>query len=220
MNIDTIKKYIPWGAVGLPVVLAVVVLIFGLVSAYAVTKVLLIIASVLLLALAVVLYILLFVLAEKRRNFFLTDPETGKNIAVGDINFAVVNDRMNLYLAERIENENDVRGGEILTRHGIFGQHDVYRPLIAYKILFDLAEENGQCGWNAFYSMSEKAFSSLTNALNAVNDNNMARRLMQLRQMKDDARLADFIVGNRRYLQGRMVIFVKSNIDMFDDIIA
>ncbi len=220
MNLDLIKKYLPWGAVGLPCVLAIVVLIFGLVDPHIATKVLLIIAAVLLLALAAVLYILLFSLAEKRKNFFLTDPQTGKNIAKDGITFALVNERMNLYLAERIESENDVMSGEILTRHGIFGQRDVYRPLIAYKILFDLAEENSARGWNSFYSMSENAFAQLTTALNSVNDNNMARRLMQLRQMRDDARLADFLVGNRRYLQGRMVVFVKSNIDMFDDIVA
>ena len=220
MNIDKIKKYIPWCAVGLPIVLAVIVFIFGIISPIVLTKIFLIIAAVLLVALAAVLYFLLFALSEKRRNFFLTDPNTGKNISAQSIGFALVNDRMNLYLAERIESEKDVWEGEILTRHGIFGQHDVYRPLVAYKILFDLAEENSSRGWNAFYSMSENAFTGLTNALNSVNDNNMARRLMQLRQMKDDARLADFVVGNRRYIQGRMVIFVKSNIDMFDDIIA
>lgn len=220
MNFDAIKKYLPWVAVGLPVVLAIVVLIFGIVNPHTLTKIFLIVAAVLLLALAAVIFILLFVLAEKRRNFFLTDPDTGRNIAVENINFAIVNERMNFYLAERIENESDVTTGEILTRHGIFGQRDVYRPLIAYKILFDLSEENSQKGWNGFYDMPEKAFTELTNALNSVNDNNMARRLMQLRQMRDDARLADFIIGNRRYLQSRMVVFVKSNIDMFDDIVA
>ncbi len=218
MNFNEIKKYLPWGAVGLPVVLAVVVLIFGIINPHTVTKILLIVASVLLLALAAVLFMILFVLADKRRNFFLTDPATAKNISVDSINFAVVNERMNLYLAERIENESDVLTGEILTRRGIFGQRDVYRPLVAYKILFDLSEDNSAKAWNSFYSMSDNAFTQLTNSLNSVNDNNMARRLMQLRQMRDDTRLADFITGNQRYLQRRMVIFVKSNIELFDDI--
>ena len=33
MNFEQIKKYLPWGAVGVPVVLAIVVFIFGLVNA-------------------------------------------------------------------------------------------------------------------------------------------------------------------------------------------
>ena len=218
MNFDAIKKYLPWGAVGLPVVLSIVVLIFGLVNPHMLTKVLLIIAAVLLLALAAVLFVIFFVLGEKQKNFFLTDQRTGKNIPLEELRFGTVNDKMNVFLAERIESERDVTSGEILTRRGIFGNRDVFRPLVAYKILFDLSEQNSREGWNAYFSMSENAFSQLVRALNAANDNSMARRLMQLRQMRDEARLADFIVGNRRYLQGRMMIFVKSNIALFDEL--
>ena len=215
---NEIKKYLPWGAVGLPVVLSIVVLIFGILNEHIATKILLIVAAVLLLALAGVLFFILFVLAEKKSNFFLTDLETGKTVSVDKLNFAMVNDGMNVFLAERIDSESDVMTAEILTKHGIFGQRDVYRPLVAYKVLFDLSTENTPKAWASFYAMSEEAFTQLTQALNSVNDNNMARRLMQLRQMRDDARLADFIVGNQRYIQRRMLIFVKSNIEMFDDV--
>ena len=218
MNLNEIKKYFPWVAVGVPAVLAIVVFIFGVINPNVATKVLLIIAAVLLLALAAVLYMILFTLAQKKSNFFLTDLETGKTVGVDKLNFAMVNSGMNVFLAERIDGEADVITGEILTKHGIFGQNDIYRPLVAYKILFDLSEENTPKAWSSFYAMSENAFSELIEALNTAGDNNMARRLMQLRQMRDDARLADFIVGNQRYLQRRMLIFVKSNIEMFDDV--
>lgn len=218
MNSNEFKKYFPWIAVGLPVLLAIPVFIVGIINPSIATKVLLIIAAVLLLALAAVFYMILFGLAQKKSNFFLTDLETGKTVGVDKLNFGMINDGMNVFLAERIDEEGDITTGEILTKHGIFGQDDVYRPLVAYKILFDLSEENSQKGWNSFYAMSENAFSELVEALNSANDNNMARRLMQLRQMRDDARLADFIVGNRRYLQRRMIIFVKTNIEMFNDV--
>ena len=218
MNFDAVKKYLPWAAVGIPCVLALVVFIFGLVNAHAVSKTFLIIAAILLVALGGVFYYMFFMLSEKRKNFFLSDPDTGRSITLDKLTFPIINERINLYIAERIEDANEMMTGEILTRRGIFGQRDVYRPLIAYKILFDLAQQNDQSGWNAFYSMSDSAFTQLTNALNTANDNNMARRLMQLRQMRDDARLCDFIVGNQRYLQGKMTQFVRANINMFDDI--
>ena len=218
MNFDVLKKYLPWTSVGLPCVLALVVFIFGLVNAHAVSKAFLIIAAVLLVALGGVFYLLFFVLTEKRKNFFLTDPDTGRSITLDKLTFSIINERLNLYIAERIETFEEMLTGEILTRRGIFGQRDVYRPLISYKILFDLSQQNDQAGWNAFYSMSDDAFNQLTNAFNAANDNNMARRLMQLRQMRDDTRLRDFVVGNQRYLQGKMTQFVRANIHMFDEI--
>lgn len=218
MNFDVLKKYLPWTAVGLPCFLALLVFIFGLINTHPVSKTFLIIASILLIALGGVFYVMFFVLSEKAKNFFLTDPDTGRSITLDKLTFSIINERLNLYIAERIEDADEMMTGEILTRRGIFGQREVYRPLIAYKILFDLAQQNDRSGWDAFYSMSDNAFTQLTNALNSANDNNMARRLMQLRQMRDNDRLGDFIVGNQRYLQGKMTQFVRANIRMFDDI--
>jgi hypothetical protein len=218
MNFENIKKYLPLGAVGLPIVLALIVFIIGLCNSHAVSKAFLIISAILLLALAGVLFVLLFVLGEKKANYFLTDPYSRKRMPLERLTFKNVNDRMNAFIAERTDDENEIYSGQILLRRGIFGPRDIFRPLVVYKILFDMAELNSAEGWGRFFAMSEDVFSRLTSILNAVNDNNMARRLMQLRQMRDMDRLADFIAGNRRYIQGRMMLFIRSNIEIFDDI--
>ena len=213
---ENIKKYLPWGAVGLPVVLALVIFIVGLCSAHDITKILLIISAVLLLALAAVLFVLLFVLGDGKTNYFLTD-ENGKRMPFDRLTFDIVNFRMNVFIADRIDDEKELYSGQILLRHGIFGPRDIFRPLVVYKMLFDMAELDTTEGWNRFFAMSEDAFSRVTGTLNASGDNNMARRLMQLRQMRDEERLSDFITGNRKYIQGRMMLFVRSNIQMFDE---
>lgn len=218
MNGETLKKYFPFGAVGLPVVLAIVIFIVGLCNAHPLSKTLLIVSSILLLLLAGVLFILLFVLGEKKKNYFLTDEASGKRIPIEKLTFDTVNFRMNSFIAERIDDEDELYSGKILLRRGIFGPRDIFRPLVVYKLLFDMAELDNSATWSRFFAMSEDAFSRITGTLNSVNDNNMARRLMQLRQMRDEERLSDFITGNRRYLQGRMMLFIRSNIDMFDDI--
>lgn len=218
MNGETLKKYFPFGAVGLPVVLAIVIFIIGLCNAHPLSKTLLIISSILLLLLAGVFFILFFVLGEKKKNFFLTDEASGKRIPLERLSFDTVNFRMNSFIAERIDDEDELYSGKILLRRGIFGPRDIFRPLVVYKLLFDMAELDNSNTWNRFFAMSEDAFSRITGTLNSTNDSNMARRLMQLRQMRDEERLSDFITGNRRYLQGRMMLFIRSNVEMFDDI--
>jgi hypothetical protein len=217
MNFEQIKKYLPWGAVGIPVVLAIVVFIFGLVNAHALSKTLLIIASVLLLVLAAVFFMIFFVLGERKTNFFLTDVQTGRNIPLDRLSFVTVNEKMNIYVSERIEDELDMQSCEILTRRGIFGQRDVYRPLVAYKILFDLAQENSNGSWQCFCSAKESAFKALVAALSAANDDKLAQKLIQLRARGDAPALIDFIVNNKRYIQNKMMLFVKTNVSMFDD---
>ena len=179
-------------------VLAIVIFIIGLCNAHPLSKTLLIISSILLLLLAGVFFILFFVLGEKKKNFFLTDEASGKRIPLERLSFDTVNFRMNSFIAERIDDEDELYSGKILLRRGIFGPRDIFRPLVVYKLLFDMAR--------------------ITGTLNSTNDSNMARRLMQRRQMRDEERLSDFITGNRRYLQGRMMLFIRSNVEMFDDI--
>ena len=213
---ESIKKYLPWGAVLLPIVLALVVFIVGLCNGHGITKTLLIISAVLLLALAGVFFLLFFVLGDGKSNYFLTD-DSGKRVPPERLTFDTVNYRMNVFIADRIDDEKELYSGQMLLRHGIFGPRDIFRPLVVYKMLFDMAELDTPQGWNRFFAMSDDAFSRVTGTLNATGDNNMSRRLMQLRQMRDEERLSDFITGNRKYIQGRMMLFIRSNIQMFDD---
>lgn len=220
MNIEKIKKYLPWVWTGLPAVAALIVLICGLVNKHTPVKVLLIICAVLLVALSGLIFVYLFVLGEQKRNYFLTNRETGRNIRVSELNFADVNNRMNYFMAKRISDVSELWLGGFLGKRGMFGSQDVFKPLAVYKMLFDLGEQNTQEGWQMFYDMPDADFARMINCLDSVDDLNMSRKLTSLRRVNDGTqtdRLADFIIGNGKYLQNRMVNYVKSHISEFDE---
>ena len=220
MNIEKIKKYLPWVWVASPCIAGIIVLICGLVNVHTPVKVLMIICSVLLFALGVLNFIYFFAFGERRRNYFLTDRETGRNKRISELTFADVNDRMNFFMAKRINDVGELWTGGFLGKRGMFGVGDVFKPLAIYKMLFDMGEQNTYEGWHMFYDMPDPDFARMVNCLDAVDDVNMSRKLTALRRVNDGTqtdRLADFIKGNNKYIQNRMVAYVKLHISEFDE---
>ena len=61
----------------------------------------------------------------------------------------------------------------------------------------------------------------MINCLDSVDDVNMSRKLTSLRSFNDVTktdRLADFITKNRKYICGKMMNYVRANIDKFDEV--
>lgn len=220
MDIEKIKKYLPWAWVASPCVAGLIVLICGLINTHTLVKILMIICAVLLFVLGGLDYVYFFFLGERRRNYFLTDRDTGKNKRIADLTFADINDRMNFFMAKRISEVSELWTGGFLGKRGMFGVNDVFKPLAIYKMLFDMGEQNTYEGWRMFYDMPGQDFARMVNCLDAIDDVNMSRKLTSLRAVNDGTqtdRLADFIRGNSKYIQNRMLAYVKLHINEFDE---
>lgn len=220
MNFEKIKPYLPYAYVGMPAVGGLIVLILAIVNRYAVVKTFLFIAAFLLFALAGLIYVYIFVLGERNRNYFLTDTSTGRNMRVGDLTFSRVNERMNFFISKRVTAESELWLDGFLGKRGLFGQNDVFKPLAVYKMLFDLGSKNEEAGWQLFFDMPDADFSRLINGLDNAGDVNMSRRLSAIRTVTDGtqtARLADCITKNMRYIQSRMLLYVKMHIAEFNE---
>jgi hypothetical protein len=220
MSFDKVKKYLPYVWTGAPVLAALISLIVGLVNKNAAIKIMLVISSVLLVAMGVLIYIYFFVLCEFRRNYFLTDMETGRNKRRSELTFEHINNQMNFFMAKRIYDESELWLGGFLGKRGMFGVGDVFKPLAVYKMLYDLGERNEYEGWRMFYDMPDSDFARMINCLESVNDLNMSRKLTALRSVNDGTatdRLSDFIIGNQKYIRNRMITYVVDNIDKFDE---
>lgn len=220
MNFEKIKPYLPYAYVGMPAVGGLIVLILAIVNGYAVVKTFLFIAAFLLFALAGLIYVYIFVLGERNRNYFLTDTSTGRNMRVGDLTFSRVNERMNFFISKRVDAESELWIDGFLGKRGLFGQNDVFKPLAVYKMLFDLGAKNEEAAWHLFFDMPDADFSRLINGLDNAGDVKMSRRLATIRATNDGTQtklLAECLTRNLRYIQGRMLLYVKMHISEFNE---
>jgi len=220
MNFEKIKKYLPYVWCGLPLLSAVIVLIFGLTDDHTPVKIMLVLCSALFVLLAGLIYAYFFMFGERRRNYFLTDRATGQNKRRSALTFDDVNDRMNFFMSKRISDESELWIGGFLGKRGMFGVDDVFKPLAVYKMLFDLSIRNDYDSLKLFYEMPDSDFARMINCLDLVDDINMSRKLTSLRRVNDGTqteRLSDFITGNQRYIQSRMMAYVLNNLERFDE---
>ena len=220
MNFEKIKPYLPYAYVIMPAVAGVIVLILAIVNQYAVVKTFLFMATILLFILSGLIYVYIFMLGERNRNYFLTDTSTGKNTRISDLTFSRVNERMNFFISKRVDAESELWLDGFLGKRGLFGQNDVFKPLAVYKMLFDLGARNDDAGWKLFFEMPDADFSRLINGLDNAGDVNMSRRLTEIRAVTDGTqtkRLADCLTGNMRYMQSRMLLYVKMHISEFNE---
>lgn len=221
MDFEKIKKHLPYAWAGLPCIGAVIIFILAIVNDHTPVKVMMFICSALMIVLAGLVFAYYFIFGERRRNYFLTDVESGRNKRLADLTFEDVNDRMNYFMAKRISDDHELWTGGFLGKRGMFGAQDVFKPLAIYKMLFDLGESNSYDYWRLFFEMPDSDFARMINCLDSVDDVNMSRKLTSLRSFNDATktdRLADFITKNKKYICGKMMNYVRANIDKFDEV--
>lgn len=220
MNSDKLKVAMPYASVSCCGLGGITLFIFALVNRHAPVKTMLMISAILLLVDAALVYVYMFVLAEKQKNFFLTDRDTGKTIGLGRLTFESVNDSMNYFMVNRIENADEPWVGGMLARRGIFGNNDLFKPLVVYKMFYDLSVSDRYENWQLFFKMPNADFARLLNCLESVGDLNMLRKLTSIRRINDGTeveRLADCIKGNTRYIENQMMEYITNNIELFNE---
>ena len=151
------------------------------------------------------------VLALSLELGYLYFPSTNRNISPKKLTFQLIDTRMNKYLTNFAESE-----GKIWI-DGVFDSpvemDDAFKPLVCYKLLFDLAVRDSEIGWRCFEMSSVATVRFIAGGISAAGDVDMAKRLVKLKETIKAAR--DFIVKNRRYIQGKMYKYTVSNISKF-----
>lgn len=202
----------------LSLVAAIIVLISAgsMVAAY--QKVLLRIAGVLLLVLMGLSLFYFYLSHENEPNFFLYDQTQRKNIPVEQLTFSALNDRMDFYLSLISDSDEELwQGGVLAKSDGSFGREDVYRPLVAYKMLYDLTDRDDDVQWGLLEFAEVTTIRLLTRALKQGGDADMAQAIVELYkgEGEEGENLRDFLKGNQKYLRGRMLRYVKQHLDYF-----
>ena len=201
-------------------ILGIVLLLVGILvvdgSDAGLIKAMVIIISILCLLIAVELGFMFFIESDSEPNYFLYNRDAKKNIPVSKLTFQTINGRMNRYLSNYATSE-----GKLWTDHILENPHlameDKFKPAVAYKLLYDLAEKDVEQGWRCFDGASMETVEFLCTALEMNHDTDMARTLRQMKsaQPLNLKYVRDYIVKNRNYLKGKMCRYIYDNIHLF-----
>ncbi len=198
-------------------VLFVVLLIFGIAySGSTLAKVLLFVVAFLTLALGLELGYLFILSGDTKPNYFLFNEKSNRNIPVQKLTFQTINVRMNKFLSAYAPSEGRLWTDRALDNPYLEMNED-YKPIVAYKLIFDLAERDAENGWRCFLLASEETVEFIALGLDANGDTEMAKTLRRLKAAKplNLKQVRDYLVGNRKYIQNKMYRYVVDNIEKF-----
>lgn len=218
------KKIVLALFVGGAIVLVVGILLLALaVPAVASTfhKVMWSLTAVISMLLGGVLLWLAYLYRDTDANFFRYDPHTGRNIPLKEVDFDRINSRMAAYENRISASYDSLWKGDIFTECDAerFGPEEVYRPLLAYKMLYDLAEIDRDESWELFTGAEPELVNSLADALRDAGEDKMADAVVDAYNRVEDvteiAWIRDFIKGNQKYIQRRVLHYVHKNDELF-----
>ena len=218
---DSLKKYVPTVLLVAGVIcllIAVVIAIFAFTSPDGIKfeQVLWLIAAVLFLALGGLVMYLAVISTTVTKHFFLYDKNTGRNIRPSELTFDTVNKRMTHFMARIASSERQAWSANIIgSDDERFGKNDVYRPLMAYKMIYDLTEHNSPEYWRLFSKADPAVVSPICDALSDNDDAQLGATLVFLREHHADniEKISRFFMDNRAYMQKQMLRYVQAHVD-------
>ncbi|MBQ9780866.1 MAG: hypothetical protein IJW00_07955 [Clostridia bacterium] len=153
-------------------------------------------------------------------NFFLYDRKAKKNISEEELTFEKINSRMGYYMTLISSSQEQVWTKNVLASDNIrFGQNGVYKPLVAYKMLYDLIELDSPDVWELFTGADADVISSLCRTLSYCGERDMSDALLDAYEsaagVDDIEWIRDFVMGNAKYIRRRMRDYVLANIEEF-----
>lgn len=219
MNRDSLKKIFKAVCIVMAV-LAVVVLVLGLVAIdgdeMPFLKAMVIIIALLCGALAAEFGYMYHIENEVKPNYFLYDPQTNKNMPLQKMTFDVINRRMGRYLAGYAQSEGRIWMDGVLDNHNL-DMEDKFKPAVAYKLLFNLADKDVDAGWRCFELASVDTVEFICAALDSNGDTEVARTLRHLKGSSpvNMKYVRDYLVNNKSYLRTKLCNYVYDNINRF-----
>ncbi len=196
---------------------AVVLLVFaGQVAGY--KKVLYIIVGALLLFLAMLVFVYWLISRKEDRNFFLYDGVTNRNIPVEQLTQQIVLERMSYFIAELADSPEMLWSGNVLEWNSKFGHRGIFKPLVAYKMLYDLGMQDPTSSyWDYLANASDESLGILCASLDRAGEKKIVRaiRLIMESEPTPGAQMKEFLNKNTSYLSSRMLSYVKTHIDCF-----
>ena len=198
-------------------ILAIILLVFGIVyDKGAFAKIMLFVAFLLVLLLAVELAYLFVLSRNVVPNYFLFNTALNVNISADKLTFEMIDARMNKYLSSFAKSEAELFTNGILENSAAKIKRE-FHPIVSYKLLLDLAENDTDDAWKCFVLATEMTIEYIAIGLAQNGDRDMADAIRQLKRAKpvNLKQTRDFLVSNKKYIKKRLFKYVQDNIDSF-----
>ena len=196
---------------------AIVLLVFaGRITGY--KKPLYIIVGTLLFILAVLIMFYWWISRNEDPNFFLYDAQTEQNIPVQQLTEGMVIERMSYFIGKLAPSPEMLWSGNVLEWTSQFGHRGIFKPLVAYKMLYDLGMQDPNSSyWDYLANASDESLGILCASLERADEKKIVRafRLIMEAEPKPGPQMKEFLSRNTAYLRSRMLMYVKRNIDCF-----
>ena len=213
-----LKRYMPAAVlvlVALCFVASVLVFVASVQATAAYQQVIYRVIGVLLLVMAALLLLLLYVSRDNDPHFFLYVTSTQKNMPLEQLTFTQVNERMTMFLDLLSDQPGMIWSDGYLENNHRYLAKEAYRPLVAYKMLYDLTVEDSDEWWAQLECASEDTVELVAYALQTAGESELPESLMDLHRKATNREgcesLRDFLYTNQKYLRGRMLRYVKQN---------
>ena len=182
-------------------------------------RVLSVICAVLMLLISILIGAYLWLSRDTYPNFFLYDRKKRRNIPVDKLTFKTVNERMTFMLTGIADSPEQLWKGDVLLfENEKFGYKSVYKPLVAYKMLFDLGNQGPDSGyWNYLKTAPQENLNAMFDALTKAGEKKMVDALRLLLERTDDdyEKVKEFLRKNLGFIRSRMVYYVVKHIEFF-----
>ena len=197
-------------------VVAIVLVVLGLALDIGIFgKIVLVLMGVVSLALTGELGYFAYLMMDTNPNYFLYSSQAKRNISVQKLTFQTVNARMNKFLSGYAASEGIIWNDRVFDNPYLEMPKE-FVPLVAYKMLYSLAEKDIPAGWTCLENSSEETIRFICAGLVANGDDKFAAEIEKMMARPVNIKAArDYLVRNKAYMQKRMMMYVVNNIDEF-----
>ncbi|MBR2335598.1 MAG: hypothetical protein IKA62_05155 [Clostridia bacterium] len=223
---DKIKKFVKENLqmillvlCGLFVITGILAIVFGAANSGGVIKVLFIIFGIVLIALgcSLVFYAAL-IATDENANFFLYDQRSKRSISIEELDFERVNKKMTYIMTKLVANASKVWTSNLFAdNREFFDDNEVFTPLVAYKVIYDLADRANESIWHLYLMADKSVIASIAEALEMNSDSDLGKAVKYLHENAagDYERTQKFLADNKKYIQNKMTKYVKVHISKF-----
>lgn len=216
MNQNNLRKIFILVCAALGIVGVALLVVGSVVISMIFFKVMMIIIAALFILAAIEFGYMAYIEKEVKPNFFLYDPQAKKNIPLEKMDFNVINRKLNGYLRTLAASEGKLWTDHIL-ENSYASIEDKFKPAVAYRLLFGLADKDMDQGWKCFELASVETVEFVCKALDSNGDTEVSRTLRHLKAANpiNLKYVRDYLVNNKSYLRTKLCNYVYDNISQF-----
>ncbi len=209
-------------AAGALILGGVVLIVLGIMLAKTVFfKVMFIIMSIVMILLGcVITYFVLLVkdhgFEDEEPNLFLYDANTQRNLSADVLTFDLVNKRMAFFMSRVSNSIRQIWTENIFENDEAFDDVDELKSLLAYKMIYDLADKDIPGLWELYLNADTELIEDICENI-ANNGDEFGKYIVKLHATANGSyeKSKKFLTDNKAYLENKMFNCAKRNIEKF-----